>query len=56
MLIKFLKGFCCALRGIFYTLKNERHMRIHAVALVYVMFFVFYNELKISPYFDIKSY
>ena len=50
MLIKFLKGFCCALRGIFYTLKNERHMRIHAVALVYVMFFSVFFNLNIEKY------
>lgn len=50
MLIKFLKGFCCALRGIFYTLKNERHMRIHAVALVYVMFFSVFFNLSAEKY------
>ena len=50
MLIKLLKGFGCALRGIFYTLKNERHMRIHAVALVYVMFFSVFFNLNIEKY------
>lgn len=50
MLIKLLKGFGCALRGIFYTLKNERHMRIHAVALVYVMFFSVFFNLSAEKY------
>lgn len=50
MLIKLLKGFGCALKGIFYTLKNERHMRIHAVALVYVIFFSIFFNLSAEKY------
>lgn len=50
MLIKLFKGFGCALKGIFYTLKNERHMRIHAVALVYVIFFSVFFNLSAEKY------
>ena len=35
----FLKGFLNAFRGIIYCIKNERNMRIHTVAALYVLIF-----------------
>ena len=35
----FLKGFINAFRGIIYCIKNERNMRIHTVAALYVLIF-----------------
>lgn len=36
---KFLRGFKFAFKGILYCIKNERNMRIHTVAAVYVLVF-----------------
>ena len=35
----FLKGFAYAFQGIIYCIKNERNMRIHTVAALYVLIF-----------------
>lgn len=35
----FLKGFVYAFQGIIYCIKNERNMRIHTVAALYVLIF-----------------
>ena len=35
----FLKGFAYAFQGIIYCIKNERNMRIHTVAELYVLIF-----------------
>lgn len=35
----FLKGFMYAFQGIIYCIKNERNMRIHTVAALYVLIF-----------------
>ncbi len=45
-----LKSFKNAIRGIVYTLKNERHMRFHIVASVVVLIFSFFFNLNVEKY------
>lgn len=45
-----LKSFKNALRGIIYTLKNERHMRFHIVASLAVLLFSLFFSLSIEKY------
>ena len=48
--MKVLKGFRCAARCIIYSLKNERHMRIHAVVSFYVFVFSWFFDFNIEKY------
>lgn len=47
---KFLKCFKFAFKGIIYCIKNERNMRIHTVAAVYVLVFARFFELSKTDY------
>lgn len=47
---KFLKGFKFAFKGILYCIKNERNMRIHTVAAVYILVFARFFELSKTDY------
>lgn len=44
--MRFLKSFKYAFRGIIYCINNERNMRIHAVAGLYVFVFSFFFGLS----------
>lgn len=46
----FLKGFKYALRGILLCIQNERNMRIHTVAAVYVLIFARFFSLTKEDY------
>ncbi len=48
--MRFLKSFKYAFRGIIYCINNERNMRIHTVAALYVLFFSFFFELSRVSY------
>lgn len=47
---KFLRGFKFAFKGILYCIKNERNMRIHTVAAVYVLIFARFFEFTGCEY------
>lgn len=47
---KFLRGFKFAFKGILYCIKNERNMRIHTVAAVYVLVFARFFEFTKAEY------
>ena len=44
-----IRSFGYAFRGIFYTLKHERNMRIHFVCMIYM-----YSFLLMAAFFEIK--
>lgn len=48
--MRFLKSFKYAFRGIVYCINNERNMRIHTVAALYVFVFSFFFELSRAQY------
>ncbi len=48
--MKIFKSFKNAIDGIIYTLKNERHMRIHSVASVAVLIFSLFFNLNAEKY------
>lgn len=47
---RFLKSLKYALRGIIYCINNERNMRIHTVATLYVFVFSFFFQLSRAAY------
>lgn len=49
-MLSFFKSFKYALRGFLFCLRNERNMRIHCVAAVYVLLFSFFYELSRMQY------
>ena len=48
--MKELKSFRCALKGITRCIKNERHMRIHICASLYVLLFSTFFNLSVEKY------
>ena len=48
--MRFLKSFKYAFRGIVYCINNERNMRIHTVAALYVFVFSFFFDLSRTGY------
>lgn len=48
--MRFLKSFQYAFRGIVYCINNERNMRIHTVAALYVFAFSFFFHLSRTGY------
>lgn len=48
--MRFLKSFKYAFRGIVYCINNERNMRIHTVAMLYVFVFSFFFEVSRTGY------
>ena len=48
--MRFLKSFLYAFRGIVYCINNERNMRIHTVAALYVFVFSFFFEMSRARY------
>ena len=48
--MRFLKSFKYAFRGIVYCINNERNMRIHTVAALYVFVFSFFFEMSRTSY------
>ncbi len=48
--MRFYKSFKYAFRGIIYCINNERNMRIHTVAALYVLFFSFFFEMSRLSY------
>ncbi len=46
----FIKGFVYALSGLIYCIKNERNMRIHTVAALYVLVFARFFAFTASDY------
>jgi diacylglycerol kinase (ATP) len=48
--LRFLKSFKYAFRGIVYCINNERNMRIHTVAALYVFVFSFFFKLSRTSY------
>lgn len=47
---RFLKSLKYAFRGVIYCINNERNMRIHTVAALYVFAFSFFFELTSTQY------
>lgn len=47
---RFLKSLKYAFRGVIYCINNERNMRIHTVAALYVFAFSFFFELTRTQY------
>lgn len=47
---RFLKSFKYAFRGIVYCVNNERNMRIHTVAALYVFVFSFFFQMSRERY------
>ncbi len=45
-----LKSFYCALRGIAFCLRHERHLRIHLVATAYVLYFASFYGFTPAEY------
>ncbi len=43
---KQIQSFGCAFRGIWYTVKNESHMRFHMAAAFYVLLFSLFYEFS----------
>jgi diacylglycerol kinase len=48
--LRFLKSFKYAFRGIVYCINNERNMRIHTVAALYVFVFSFFFNMSRTSY------
>ncbi|MBW7571652.1 diacylglycerol kinase family protein [Caproiciproducens faecalis] len=48
--MRFFKSFKYAFRGIIYCINNERNMRIHTVAALYVFVFSFFFEMSRTSY------
>lgn len=48
--MRFIKSFKYAFRGIVYCINNERNMRIHTVAALYVLLFSLFFELSRERY------
>lgn len=48
--MRFFKSFRYAFRGIIYCINNERNMRIHTVAALYVFVFSFFFEMSRTSY------
>lgn len=48
--MRFLKSFKYAFRGIVYCINNERNMRIHTVAALYVFVFSFFFTISRTGY------
>ncbi len=48
--MKILKSFKFAVKGIIYTLKNERNMRIHTIVSVCVMVLSLFFDLNLEKY------
>lgn len=48
--MRFFKSFKYAFRGIVYCINNERNMRIHTVAALYVFVFSFFFEMSRARY------
>ena len=48
--MRFLKSFKYAFRGIVYCINNERNMRIHTIAALYVFVFSFFFGLSRTGY------
>lgn len=48
--MRFLKSFKYAYRGIIYCINNERNMRIHTVAVVFVFAFSFFFDMSRAKY------
>lgn len=48
--LRFLKSFQYAFRGIVYCINNERNMRIHTVAALYVFVFSFFFQMSRTRY------
>ncbi len=48
--MKIFKSFKCAIKGIIYTLKNERHMRFHTVACVFVFILSLFFNFNAEKY------
>lgn len=48
--MKILKSFKCAAKGILYTIKNEKNMRIHTVISFYVLLFSCFFHLSFVKY------
>lgn len=48
--MRFLKSFKYAFRGIIYCINNERNMRIHTVAALYVFAFSFFFPISRTGY------
>ena len=48
--MRFFKSFKYAFRGIVYCINNERNMRIHTVAALYVFVFSFFFKMSRTSY------
>ena len=48
--MRFVKSFKYAFRGIIYCINNERNMRIHTVAALYVFVFSFFFKMSRTSY------
>jgi len=48
--LRFFKSFKYAFRGIVYCINNERNMRIHTVAALYVFVFSFFFKMSRTSY------
>lgn len=46
--MKEIKSFSVALKGIIYSIVNERHMRVHLVFAIYVLFFSIFFDLSLE--------
>lgn len=47
---KFLHSFIYALNGIFYALSTQRNMKIHAIALTFLLVFGYYFQLSLTEW------
>ena len=47
---RILKSFKCAIKGILYSIKNERNMRVHTVIAMYVIVFSLFFSLTPGRY------
>ena len=47
---RIIKSFKCAIKGILYSIKNERNMRVHTVIAVYIVAFSFFFNLSFVKY------
>ena len=43
-------SFECALRGLWYTIKSESHMRFHMIAGIYVLFFSLFYSFSVTQW------
>ena len=48
--MRILKSFKYAIRGIIYTIRNERNMRVHSVVSLCVIFLSFFFNLSAEKY------